>query len=196
MTPTLKKILIGGAVGLGGALALRAFFAREVGMPSRLPPPRSGDVVIPVTTGRISSLFGPRRPPKSGASSNHPGIDFAAPLGTAVRAYRTGRILAIKSKSDGQSAGNRIQIKHDDGLISEYFHLQDEGFAGGFKVGDRVAAGATIGRVGVTGSSTGPHLHFEIGPAVLSPVDPAPRLFSSANVAILEAQRLKLNHVA
>ena len=198
LSPNMKKILIGGATLTGIALVARAFMRRSTATPSKLPAPRVGGTVLPVENGKITSLLGPRKPPKSGASSDHPGIDFAAPEGTVVRTYRSGTIKAIKSRADGNSAGNRIQIDHGDDTMSWYFHLQDRDFGKGWKVGDRIAAGATIGRLGSTGNVTGPHLHFEIRKTSQWKIvyDPTPALFAPTAVASLEAKRFELNRVA
>lgn len=88
------------------------------------------------------------------ASSDHDGVDFAAPAGTSVRAAAGGRVSRVVSSDSGY--GNMVEVDHGNGLTTFYAHLQD------FNVseGDTVAPGQTFGRVGSTGNSTGPHLHM------------------------------------
>lgn len=105
--------------------------------------------------GRISSDFGHRADPISGASRRHGGLDVAAPAGTAVLAMATGRVVRA-DYSD--SYGNVVDIEHADGTVSRYAHQARLDVA----VGDEVRAGEQIGTVGSTGRSTGPHLHVEI----------------------------------
>lgn len=89
-------------------------------------------------------------------SSYHTGIDFAAPYGTNVRAWKSGTI--IQANWDNSGYGNFIAIDHGNGTISRYAHLS--GYA--VSIGQSVSAGQVIGYVGSTGNSTGPHLHWEI----------------------------------
>ena len=101
--------------------------------------------------------FGPRTPPKSGASSFHKGIDIAKPAGTPVGAAKAGTIIFA---GEAGSYGQVVYIDHGDGTQTRYGHLQE----GSIKLapGTKVSAGQQIGRVGSTGTSTNPHLHFEI----------------------------------
>lgn len=85
----------------------------------------------------------------------HTGVDFAASSGTKIFAWKTGTVSVANWNGD---YGNFIEIKHNDGTISRYAHLS--GYA--CSKGQTVEAGQTIGYVGSTGNSTGPHLHFEI----------------------------------
>ena len=103
----------------------------------------------------VTSPFGPRTPPKGGASSYHQGIDLGAPEGTPIYATRTGRVT-IASYSN--SAGNYVSINHGDGFSSIYMHMTRYVVSSG----QAVSAGQLIGYVGSTGISTGPHLHFGI----------------------------------
>ncbi|MDR3303297.1 MAG: M23 family metallopeptidase [Treponema sp.] len=109
----------------------------------------------PLRQFRLTSPFGRRVDPISGAMSTHGGLDLAAPLGTEVYAAREG--LIAETGTDA-IYGNFIIIRHDSNWVSLYGHLS--------KIettqGRRVASGALIGRVGSTGRSTGPHLHFEV----------------------------------
>ena len=123
----------------------------------------------------ISSMFGARNHPISGAAENHCGIDIAAPTGTQIHAADDG-VVIISNYGDG--TGNYIVIDHGDGIYSEYMH-QSVRIA---EVGDIVKAGDVIGLVGSTGDSTGPHLHFGVieskdGFDYTKRVDPYPYLF-------------------
>ncbi|QCK14488.1 peptidoglycan DD-metalloendopeptidase family protein [Mangrovivirga cuniculi] len=93
--------------------------------------------------------------PEKGIDKVHGGIDFAAKEGTPVVASGAGKVIHAKIKGNW---GNLVIIDHGDGLISRYAHLQ--GFD--VKIGEEVSEGDVIGKVGNTGKSTGPHLHFEI----------------------------------
>jgi len=109
----------------------------------------------PVRGARLTSPFGWRNDPISGARRHHAAVDLAAPQGTPVRAAMDGRISAL-----GFNAvyGNFIIISHPGNYQSLYAHLH----AVSVRRGDQVRQGAQIGTVGSTGHSTGPHLHFAI----------------------------------
>ncbi|TDP46835.1 peptidoglycan DD-metalloendopeptidase family protein [Zavarzinia compransoris] len=111
----------------------------------------------PIDGARISSGFGMRRHPVLGYSKMHKGIDFAAPTGTPILAAGDGTVDKIGRAG---SYGNYIRIRHDGRYSTAYAHLSR--FAKGLKPGSRVRQGQTIGYVGTTGRSTGPHLHYEI----------------------------------
>jgi len=104
---------------------------------------------------RISSYFGKRYHPIDHKWKMHDGIDIAAKKGTPVYAVEDGEIL-YAGWANGY--GNFIKIKHRNGFVSVYGHL--EKIAPGIKAGVRVKKGQVIGFVGSTGKSTGPHLHF------------------------------------
>lgn len=99
----------------------------------------------------------------------HDAIDIAAPLGRAVVAAAPGRVTFVGHLTDGAMV---VVIAHDDGLVSLSAHLDDAFAPPPVRAGDRVAAGQVIGYVGVTGITTGPHLHFAVHDAN-GPVDPA-----------------------
>lgn len=109
----------------------------------------------PVSTTRISSTFGARHDPFTKASAFHAGLDFPAKTGTRVGAAGPGEVIFAGRKS---GYGNAIDIRHANGLVTRYGHLSKIET----KVGRWVKAGQLIGRVGSTGRSTGPHLHFEV----------------------------------
>lgn len=111
--------------------------------------------VKPVASDRITSGFGPRSAPIAGASTNHGGIDLAAAMGVPVAAAGPGEVLDawVDTKHGG---GNSVRVRHPDGSITGYAHLNDYLV----KKGDQVTAGQRIGSVGATGRATGPHLHM------------------------------------
>jgi murein DD-endopeptidase MepM/ murein hydrolase activator NlpD len=112
-------------------------------------------VHVPLTTSlSISSPFGNRRDPFSGRLAFHPGVDFPNPTGTTVFAAGAG-VVSFVGQISGY--GNAVEIDHGNGLVTRYGHLS--GFIA--QKGDKVVAGTPIARVGSTGRSTGPHLHFE-----------------------------------
>ncbi len=97
----------------------------------------------------------------------HDGLDLAAPLGTPVLAAADGQVIEAGTASDGAVV---VGIRHADGSETRYAHLQ----AGlPVRVGEAVHAGEVIGRVGMTGNTTGPHLHFELWRNGVA-VDPQP----------------------
>ena len=121
----------------------------------------------PVLTARLASPFSlSRRHPLSGRRKPHWGIDLAAPSGTAVFAAEDG---IVSGKGYSKTAGLWIAIRHRNDFLSKYFHLKST--SAWIDTGSTVRRGAVIGRVGTTGRSTGPHLHFELHKAG-RPVDP------------------------
>jgi len=111
----------------------------------------------PLQFRRISSGFGERYHPVLHIWRNHEGIDFAAPYGTPVRATADGIVTVVGR--DERGYGNLIELRHANGIRTRYGHLS--AFARGLRVGRAVEQGETIGYVGSTGLSTGPHLHYE-----------------------------------
>jgi len=111
---------------------------------------------MPVATmSRVSSIFGNRKDPFTGRLAFHPGIDFAAPWGTTVLSAGAGTVSFV-GQINGY--GNAVEITHPSGVVTRYGHLSS--FL--VKEGDPVETGTPIARVGSTGRSTGPHLHFEV----------------------------------
>ena len=119
---------------------------------------------IPFT--RISSKFGMRKHPIHKRWRAHNGIDFAAPTGTPIRATGDGVVEFIGTKG---GYGKTIVLRHPNNITTLFAHQSR--FAKGLKRGDRVSQGETIGFVGSTGWSTGPHLHYEFR-IRNKPVDP------------------------
>lgn len=107
------------------------------------------------SSSRITSWFGDRESPTEGASSNHKGIDIGASTGSAIVAAADGEVV-ISTYS--YSAGNYIMIDHGGGVSTVYMHCSQLLVSKGAKV----TKGQTIAKVGSTGYSTGPHLHFGI----------------------------------
>ena len=111
----------------------------------------------PINGARLSSSFGLRKHPIDGFTKMHRGTDFAAPKGTPIMASGNGIIKKVGWCGGG---GNCIKIKHNSTYETVYAHMSK--FARGMKTGVRVKQGQTIGFVGSTGKSTGPHLHYEV----------------------------------
>lgn len=109
----------------------------------------------PVENIRISSPYGYRVSPFGGGRAFHAGVDFAAPIGTPVRAAREGRVTAV---GFDPVFGTFIVLRHHGGYETFYSHLD----SATVQLNDVVASSMMIGTVGVSGLSTGPHLHFEI----------------------------------
>ena len=111
----------------------------------------------PINGARLSSPFGMRKHPIDGFNKMHRGTDFAAPLGTPIMASGDG---VVKKAGWCGGGGNCIVIKHNSTYQTVYAHMSK--FASGIRGGIRVKQGQTIGFVGSTGKSTGPHLHYEV----------------------------------
>jgi murein DD-endopeptidase MepM/ murein hydrolase activator NlpD len=100
--------------------------------------------------GPVGDRFGPR------GDRFHAGIDVPAPTGTPVAAAGSGRV--VFAAPSGSGWGRMVLIAHGDGVRTRYAHLSRIAV----RVGQRVATGSIVGRVGATGEATGPHLHFEV----------------------------------
>ena len=111
----------------------------------------------PINGARLSSPYGMRKHPIDGFNKMHRGTDFAATKGTPIMASGNGIIKKVGWCGGG---GNCIKIKHNSTYETIYAHMSK--FARGIKNGVRVKQGQTIGYVGSTGKSTGPHLHYEV----------------------------------
>ncbi|GAB3992200.1 M23 family metallopeptidase [Nocardioides marmoraquaticus] len=117
---------------------------------------------LPTSSYRLTARFG-----MSGSmwSSNHTGLDFAAPSGTPIVSIAAG---TVTETGWAGAYGNRTIVTLEDGTEVWYCHQT----AVGVKAGQTVSSGQTIGSVGSTGNSTGPHLHLEVRPGGGDPVDP------------------------
>jgi len=130
------------------------------------------EVVWPLN-GKITQGFGPTSLTLEGPlvyqgkyyPHFHSGLDIAAPIGTPVRAVAAGKVVFAGRNSSGAVV---VEIEHLPNVISLYGHLEDPPAV---KVGDVVVTGEVVGDVGMTGVTTGPHLHFAIYEAGV-PVDP------------------------
>ena len=111
----------------------------------------------PINGARLSSPFGMRKHPIDGFNKMHRGTDFAAPTGTPIMASGSG---IIKKAGWCGGGGNCVVIRHNSTYETIYAHMSK--FAKAIKKGVRVKQGQTIGYVGSTGKSTGPHLHYEV----------------------------------
>ena len=105
--------------------------------------------------GPLSSPFGLRRFFNGEERNPHSGLDFAVPAGTPVKAPAAGKVILV---GDYFFNGRTVFVDHGQGLISMFCHLSQIGV----KVGDELARGAVLGKVGATGRATGPHLHWNV----------------------------------
>ena len=136
----------------------------------------SGAIAIPsekpLRTAEFTSGFGVRSDPFRHGAAMHPGIDLAAPYGTAVYANAEGTVLRAGWNSGGY--GNLVEIDHGRGIITRYGHMSKILVA----AGQHVTRGQQVGEVGSTGRSTGNHLHYEVR-IDNSPVNPIPFMRST-----------------
>jgi murein DD-endopeptidase MepM/ murein hydrolase activator NlpD len=148
-----------------------------------LPLPGRGELASPVG-GVVSGCgyFGCPRP-----GHLHNGIDLIAPAGTPIHAADGGTVALLESIDQSGGYGNFICVQHRPHLATCYAHLS--AVAAGLRVGERVRRGEVIGLVGSTGSSSAPHLHFEVrrGPAACQTcaVDPLPYLSGDVPQAVV-----------
>ena len=150
---------------LGAVRDLLEHLDERASAPVRRP---SGFDLLEPLEGRIGSRFGPRLHPVLGFVRMHHGVDVGARTGTPVQAAGPGKVIRA---GDAGAYGNLITIDHGDGSETRYAHLSRTLV----RPGESVLRGQTIGEVGSTGLSTGPHLHFELRVAG-TPIDPAPWL--------------------
>jgi len=147
----------------------------------------------PINGARLSSSFGMRKHPIDGYNKMHRGTDFAAPKGTPIMASGNGTIQKAGWCGGG---GNCVKIRHNSTYETVYAHMSK--FARGIKKGVRVKQGQTIGYVGSTGKSTGPHLHYEVivnGKKVNSQKLklPSGKVLKGQNRELFETNKIKLN---
>ena len=109
----------------------------------------------PVSDPQVNSGFGHRSDPFWGGSRFHKGLDLNGSRGDGVHATASGKVIEV-GRNGGY--GLAILVKHNNGYYSRYAHLSRTSV----ELGDSVEQGEMIGRIGSTGRSTGPHLHFEI----------------------------------
>ena len=111
--------------------------------------------VMPADIRNISSGFGYRRDPFDGSAALHKGLDFRGPMGAPIHAAAAGRVSFVGTKS---GYGRVVEVSHGNGMMTRYAHMSRQLT----RVGEQVEAGDEIGKVGSSGRSTGPHLHFEV----------------------------------
>ncbi|WP_440916892.1 M23 family metallopeptidase [Candidatus Pelagibacter sp.] len=147
----------------------------------------------PINGARLSSSFGMRKHPIDGFNKMHRGTDFAAPMGTPIMASGDG---VIKKAGWCGGGGNCVVIKHNSTYQTVYAHMSK--FAKGIRKGTRIKQGQTIGYVGSTGKSTGPHLHYEVivnGKRINSQTLklPSGKVLRGAERKVFETKRIKLD---
>lgn len=145
--------------GVGDRDFSQAYFRAEADL-AQFQDLRRAEMRLPTATPLRATIertsgFGPRLDPFSGRYAFHAGVDFAAPAGTPVLATASGRVTF--AGADG-SYGNMVEIDHGLGLKTRYAHLLSVAVA----QGQDLAKGAIVGRLGSTGRSTGPHVHYEV----------------------------------
>ncbi|WP_175714328.1 M23 family metallopeptidase [Burkholderia ambifaria] len=179
-----------------GQRVAAVWFAPQAGAPGAYydldgMPLAGAQFAMPVNATRISSQFGARVHPVTGARHVHSGVDLAAPTGRAVHASERGVVTFIGSEPGGY--GKYVVIRHDGGYASYYAHLS--AFEPTLRTGARVVRGQRVGAVGSTGTATGPHLHFEVRrhARLVNPIE----LVQAARAAKLKGeQRVAFNRVA
>jgi murein DD-endopeptidase MepM/ murein hydrolase activator NlpD len=127
---------------------------------------------MPISDYRITATFG-----QGGSrwASVHTGVDFAAPIGTKIRTVMKGEVIF----ADWAGAyGRQVQVRHEDGTVTWYNHMSKFSV----EVGETVYAGDQVGAVGMTGNTTGPHLHLEVHPDGGAAVNPLPWLRNSCGL--------------
>ena len=172
--PWRGRIGRAGALGKSFAALEGALFRMEV-LERTLVAIPSGQ---PAHVLMLSSSYGYRHDPFTGASAMHSGLDFPGPRGTPILAAAPGRVSFVGRRS---GYGNVVEVDHGQGILTRYAHLS--GF--NTSVGARVAAGQQIAKMGSTGRSTGSHLHFEVR---LNGVAVNPRRFLEAKADVLEVK--------
>lgn len=130
--------------------------------------------VEPADMDYVSSGFGYRADPFTGAGAFHAGLDFKGPIGAPIFAAAKGTVSFAGQK---QGYGNCLEIDHGNGLMTRYAHMS----AFRARVGQPVKAGDLVGAIGSSGRSTGPHLHFEVR-INDRPVNPRPFLEAAPHV--------------
>ena len=146
-----------------------------LGKPADVGETADGRTVHFPTKGRFTSGYGQR------GNAIHEGIDIANPIGTPIHAVMDGTVV---NAGPASGYGNWVVIEHDGGEKSIYGHMATYNVS----VGQRVSAGEKIAEIGNEGRSTGPHLHFEILPDGVNPVDPVP-WFAAQGISVSAARQ-------
>lgn len=121
--------------------------------------------------GKISSKFGYRIDPVKKLHQFHNGIDLPVPVNTQVRNPQDGTVINVLNNKEG---GNQVLIRHSDGFVSGYAHLNKALV----KTGEKVKKGRIIALSGNTGKSTGPHVHMTLKDAQGNYLDAGSALYS------------------
>jgi murein DD-endopeptidase MepM/ murein hydrolase activator NlpD len=112
-------------------------------------------LITPTEVGAVSSGYGARVDPFNEQLAFHSGVDFSGPLGSDVRATAPGIVVFAGPRG---AYGNTVEVDHGYGVRTRYGHLSKILV----QIGARLDKGATVGRLGSTGRSTGPHVHYEV----------------------------------
>lgn len=147
----------------------------------------------PINGARLSSGYGFRQHPILGYTLLHKGTDFAAPIGTPILAAGDG---VIERAGGFGTYGNYVRIRHSDGYETAYAHMSR--FGHGVRAGAQVRQQQVIGYVGVTGRSTGPHLHYEVllNGQQINPMRlkvPTGRNLDGADLAAFKTERARID---
>jgi len=140
----------------------QAFSDKEAALGAGIPAsdlPTGGKFTMPVTGGRVTSPYGAARP-----GHMHNGVDWAAPQGTGVRPMAPGKVVAV---SQDARSGKFVVVDHGDGTTTSYSHLGKQDV----QVGQSVDSSTVLGPVGLTGHTTGPHVHV-VARKHGKPIDP------------------------
>lgn len=126
----------------------------------------TASIVLPVSHYRLSAGFA-----QVGGrwAHRHTGQDFAAPIGTPIRSVMAGKVILVQFAGP---YGRHVKVRHANGTVTMYCHMSRFSV----RVGQSVRAGSLVGAVGMTGNTTGPHVHFEVRPGGGSPINPLPWL--------------------
>lgn len=194
---------------LGATAAISAIAIAQAALPDRAPaltmtatpPPAAARVPVPeapshliaftdpVAGREVISPFGLRQLPWEENGRLHEGVDIAAPLGSTVQAAADG-VVADAGKSP--TYGRFVRVRHAVGLTTLYAHMG--AVAPGMLAGRVVKAGAALGQIGSSGTSTGPHLHFELRDARDRPLNPGlflgQQFFTAAELPLKAARRV------
>jgi murein DD-endopeptidase MepM/ murein hydrolase activator NlpD len=153
----LQSVSIDGVSDTGFTQAYEGTLVHSAELQTLFAALRHVPLTTPVHGGQfeITSGFGPRIDPFTGHFAFHPGVDFAGPWGSTVAATAAGTVVFA---GPHVGYGNLVEVDHGLGFHTRYGHLASVLV----RVGTRVSAGTPVGRLGSTGRSTGPHVHYEI----------------------------------
>ncbi|MCE5270219.1 M23 family metallopeptidase [bacterium] len=129
---------------------------------------------IPPSPGYITSHFGWRRSPFTGRRDFHRGIDLVNKIGTPIKATASGRVIFAGKE---MFWGNAVFIEHQEGVVTKYGHMSSINV----KEGDKITRGQVIGFIGMTGRTTGPHVHYQIE-LDGQPVDPMQFIIDESDI--------------